>query len=221
MLPTQGPAVPVTSRTFSSSVSWETNSLACSKAASQSWPVAFAETVFVSSVLTDNRQTTPTRRVNGRTRDIVGLDPKRPSCRRILSTGALRYHKREEAGSKNASLRHLVGSPQRCAYPANSMACANIRGTILDFITLYSITYLPLPEIPTVDLNLPRDIVAGDELRYLVIASPPLRHTLRRISIDRRRGAGCVCRTESRVTCAVVAFESCTGNAASVAMCDR
>ena len=42
MLPTQGPAVPVTSLTFSSSVSWETKLLACSKAASHPVPVAFA-----------------------------------------------------------------------------------------------------------------------------------------------------------------------------------
>lgn len=42
MLPTQGPAVPVTSLTFSSSVSWETKLLACSNAASHPVPVALA-----------------------------------------------------------------------------------------------------------------------------------------------------------------------------------
>jgi len=42
MLPTQGPAVPVTSSAFSSSVSWETKELAWAKAADQSRPVAFA-----------------------------------------------------------------------------------------------------------------------------------------------------------------------------------
>lgn len=43
MLPTHGPGVPVTSRTFSSSVSWETKLEARSKADSQPRPVALAE----------------------------------------------------------------------------------------------------------------------------------------------------------------------------------
>jgi hypothetical protein len=49
MFPTHGPAVPVTSLTFSSNVNWETKLLACSNAASHPMPVAFAM-IWVSSL---------------------------------------------------------------------------------------------------------------------------------------------------------------------------